>query len=179
MIDRSPVRSRQRSAPAPRYALTVGLRSTPRFVLTQLPEIEVINTGEPVYPIDWRNGRILEDEPIATGAVICSAAAPSLASCSTIPYFGLRMKMFPCGERARGALPAALLDGVGVRDAAQPAGGVPRRVPLAEPASTSCATAIEIRMERPVPVQVGGDLAGGLRDRLHVELADKPVRVVN
>src|SRR5438477_73046 len=55
---------------APRYALTVGLRSTPRFLLKTLPEIEIVNTGEPVYPIYWRNGRILEDEPIATGAVI-------------------------------------------------------------------------------------------------------------
>ena len=39
-------------------------------------------------------------------------------------------------------------------------------------------TSVEIRMERPVPVQVGGDLADGLRARLRVEMADKPVRVL-
>ena len=39
-------------------------------------------------------------------------------------------------------------------------------------------TAIEIRMERPVPVQVGGDLSDGLRSRLRVEMSDKPVRVL-
>ena len=39
-------------------------------------------------------------------------------------------------------------------------------------------TAIEVRMERPVPVQVGGDLTDGLRSRLRVEMADKPVRVL-
>jgi hypothetical protein len=39
-------------------------------------------------------------------------------------------------------------------------------------------TSVEIRMERPVPVQVGGDLQDGLRARLRVEMADKPVRVL-
>ena len=96
-----PARSRRRIGAAPRYALTVGLRSTPRFVLKQLPEIEVINTGEPVYPIYWRNGRILEDEPIATGAVVWRGRA-SLASCSTIPNFGLGMKMFPFAQAREG-----------------------------------------------------------------------------
>jgi len=30
-----------------------------------------------------------------------------------------------------------------------------------------------------VPVHIGGDVAGGVRDRLHVSLASEPIRVVN
>ncbi len=38
--------------------------------------------------------------------------------------------------------------------------------------------AIEIRMERPVPVQVGGDLQDAPRDRLEIALARASVRVL-
>jgi diacylglycerol kinase family enzyme len=160
----------------PRYAMTVGLRSTPRFMLKQLPEIEVINTGEPVYPIYWRNGRILEDEPIATGAVIWRGRA-SLASCSTIPNFGLGMKMFPWADVREGRFQ--------LRCATASAYETLRNLPAVfrgEYRSPNLidflCTSVEIRMERPVPVQVGGDLQDGLRARLRVEMADKPVRVL-
>ena len=160
----------------PRYALTVGLRSTPRFMLKQLPEIEVINSGEPVYPIYWRNGRIMEDEPIATGAVIWRGRA-SLASCSTIPNFGLGMKMFPWADAREGRFQ--------LRCATASAYETLRNLPAVfkgEYRSPSLidflCTAVEIRMERPVPVQVGGDLQDGKRARLRVEMADKPVRVL-
>lgn len=160
----------------PRYALTVGLRSTPRFVMTRLPEIEIINTGEPVYPIYWRNGRILEDEPIATGAVIWRGRA-SLASCSTIPNFGLGMRMFPWADAREGRFQ--------LRCATASAYETLRNLPAVfrgEYRSPSLAdflcTAVEIRMERPVPVQVGGDLSDGKRARLRVEMAAAPVHVL-
>jgi diacylglycerol kinase family enzyme len=161
---------------APRYALTVGLRSTPRFVFRQLPEIEVINTGEPVYPIYWRNGRILEDEPIATGAVVWRGRA-SLASCSTIPNFGLGMRMFPWADAREGRFQ--------LRCATSSAYETLRNLPSvfrgeyrSPTLNDFLCTAVEIRMSRPVPVQVGGDLSDGLRSRLRVEMAARPIRVL-
>jgi diacylglycerol kinase family enzyme len=161
---------------APRYALTVGLRSTPRFVMKTLPEIEIINTGEPVYPIYWRNGRILDDEPIATGAVIWRGRA-SLASCSTIPNFGLGMRMFPWADAREGRFQ--------LRCATSSAYETLRNLPAVfrgEYRSPTLidflCTAVEIRMERPVPVQVGGDLSDGKRSRLRVEMAKRTVRVL-
>jgi diacylglycerol kinase family enzyme len=161
---------------APRYALTVGLRSTPRFVLKTLPELEIINTGEPVYPIYWRNGRILEDEAIATGDVIWRGRA-SLASCSTIPNFGLGMRMFPWADAREGRFQ--------LRCAVSSAYETIRNLPAVfkgEYRSPTLidflCTGVEIRMERPVPVQVGGDVQDGARDRLTVEMATTPVRVL-
>ena len=37
---------------------------------------------------------------------------------------------------------------------------------------------IEVRVERAVPVQVGGDLQPGLRDKLAIKLSSEPVRVL-
>jgi len=161
---------------APRYALTVGLRSTPRFLVKRLPEIEVINVGEPVYPIYWRNGRILEEEPIATGAVIWRGRA-SLASCSTIHNFGLGMRMFPWADAREGRFQ--------LRCATSSAYESLRNLPAvfrgeyrSPTLSDFLCTAVEIRVERPVPMQIGGDLQDGLRARLRVEMADQPVRVL-
>ena len=161
---------------APRYALTVGLRSTPRFLMTRLPEIEIINRGEPVYPIYWRNGRILEDEAIATGAVIWRGRA-SLASCSTIANFGLGMRMFPWADAREGRFQ--------LRCATSSAYETLRNLPAvfrgayrSPTLHDFLCTAVEIRMERPVPVQVGGDLQDGARSRLRVQTAQTAVRVL-
>ncbi|MDB4964776.1 MAG: dgkA [Myxococcales bacterium] len=161
---------------APRYALTVGLRSTPRFLTKTLPEIEVINTGAPVYPIYWRNGRVLEDEAIATGDVVWRGRA-SLASCSTIPNFGLGMRMFPWSDAREGRFQLRCSTASAyetIRNLPAVFRGEYRTPTLIDFLCTS----VEIRMERPVPVQVGGDLQDGARDRLRVEMSDKPIRVL-
>ena len=160
----------------PRYALTVGLRSTPRFVFTRLPEIEVVNTGGPAYRVDWSTGRAIEDEPIEAGRVLFRGRA-SIATCSTIPYFGLKMKMFPFTE---------LMDGrfqlrCSTASAFETLWNLPSvftgeyRTPNLH---DYLCEAVEIRIEKPVPVQVGGDLQGQ-RDHFSVAMASQPIRIVN
>jgi diacylglycerol kinase family enzyme len=162
---------------AARYALTVGLRSTPRFVLSQLPEIEVVNTGGPAWRVDWRTGRVIDDEPLAQGQVLFRGRA-SLASCSTIPYFGLKMKVFPYVDAVPGRFQ--------LRCATASAFETLRNLPAVfrgEYRSNNLhdylCESVEIRMERPVPVQVGGDLVDELRDRLPISLAPDRIRVVS
>jgi diacylglycerol kinase family enzyme len=176
MIDRVTGPLARSIGAAPRYALTVGLRSTPRFIFTRLPEIEVVNVGEPVYPIYWRNGRILEDQPILPGEVLWRGRA-SLASCSTIPNFGLGMKMFPFAEARPGRFQLRCASS-GAVEALGNLPGVFRGEYRSPTLSDFLCTAVEIRMERAVPVQIGGDLQSGLRDRLHVAISPSPVRVL-
>jgi diacylglycerol kinase family enzyme len=161
---------------APRYAASVGLRSTARFMLSRMPMVEVINTGEPVYPIYWRNGRILEEEAIPTGGVIWRGRA-SVASCSTIPNFGLGLKLFPWAEAREGRFQ--------LRCSTSSAFEALRNLPAVfrgEYRSPTLhdflCTAVEIRVERDVPMQIGGDLQGGARSRLRVAMAETPVHVV-
>jgi diacylglycerol kinase family enzyme len=161
---------------APRYALSVGLRSTARFILTRKPEVEIINTGEPVYPIYWKNGRILEDEPIATGAVVWRGRA-SIASCSTIPNFGLGLKLFPFAEAREGRFQLRCATSSAF-EALTNLPGVFKGEYRSPTLHDFLCTSVEIRIERPVPVQIGGDLQDGARTRLRVGMARTPIRVL-
>src|SRR5437660_714016 len=96
-IARTGARFARHLGAATRYALTVGLLSTPRFVSAQLPEIEVVNVGAPALRIEWRSGRIIDEKPIPSGRILYRGR-PSLASASTIPNFGLGMKVFPYAQ---------------------------------------------------------------------------------
>jgi diacylglycerol kinase family enzyme len=159
-----------------RYAMTVGLRSVPRFLMTQLPEIEVINTGGPAYRIDWRDGRVIDEAPIPTGGTLFRGRA-ALCSTATIPYFGLKMKMFPFVGRMPGTFQLRCSTASAyetVRNLPAVFRGEYRTPNLHD----FLADAIEMRMERAIPVQIGGDLQEGLRDRLQVSLSQTPVRVL-
>jgi diacylglycerol kinase family enzyme len=159
-----------------RYALTVGLRSTPRFVMKTLPAIEIINRGGPAWRVDWRTGRIVDEEPLPAGRVLFRGRA-ALATASTIPYFGLRMKMFPYAQACPGRFNLRLSTASAyetLRNLPAVFRGEYRTPNLID----YFCDAIEIRMERPVPVQVGGDLQDAPRDRLEVGLARSSVRVL-
>jgi len=159
-----------------RYAMTVGLRSIPRFLLTQLPAIEVVNTGGPAYRIDWRDGRVIEEAPIPEGGILFRGRA-ALCSTATIPYFGLKMKMFP----HVGKLPGTFQLRCSTASAYETMRNLPA-VFRGEYQSPNLhdflADAVEIRVERPVPIQIGGDLQDGLRTELSVRLSSQPVRVL-
>lgn len=160
-----------------RYALTVGLRSVPRFLTTRLPEVEVRNDGDDAYRIDWRTGRILDEQPIARGEVLFRGRA-ALCSASTIPYFGLSMKMFPYSNARPGRFQ--------LRCSTASAYETLRNLPAvfrgeyrSPRLHDFLCQAIRVRVERPVPFQVGGDLQDGPRSEVDISLAERPVRVLS
>lgn len=160
-----------------RYAMTVALRSVPRFVLSKVPELEVYNASdEPAYQIDQRTGNVDEDHPIMPGELLFRGRA-SLCSASTIPYFGLKMKMFPYVERMPGRfqLRCAM---TGAAEILMNLPAVFRGEYRSPNVHDFLCTAVHVKMEKPVPVQIGGDLAEGLRDELSLGLADEPVRLL-
>ena len=159
-----------------RYAIAVALRSVPRFVLAKLPEIEVVNTGEIAYRIDQKTGRVDEDQPILTGETMFRGRA-ALCSSSTIPYFGFKMRAFPYVDR----IPGRFQLRCSTASATKTLMNLPAvfRGEYRSPRLHDflCA-AVSVRMERPVAVQIGGDLADGLRDELALGLADESVRLL-
>jgi diacylglycerol kinase family enzyme len=175
LLDRT--RAGKQLGAAARYALTVGLRSTPRFVFKRLPEVEIVNVGAPAYRVDWSTGRVIDDEPIESGRVLFRGR-PAIATCATIPYFGLKMKMFPYSNAMDGRFQLRC----STASAFETLWNLPS-VFTGEYRSANLhdylCEAIEIRVERPVPVQVGGDVGDSLRDRLRVQLSSRPIRVVN
>lgn len=158
-----------------RYALTIGLRSTPRFVFSRLPEIELVSTGEVAHRIDPLTGRI-DETPLPAGTVLFRGRV-SLASASTIPYFGLKMKMFPYATARRGFFQ--------FRCSTASAYETLSKLPWVWTGEYRTPNlidflcqAVEVRIERPVPIQIGGDLQDAPRDRLPIALHSTPVRVL-
>lgn len=177
LVDRLGGKHAKRLGAGARYALTVGLRSVPRFLTTANPEVEVINTGSDAYRIDWKTGRVMDEAPIAAGEVLFRGPA-ALCSTATIPYFGLKMKMFPYVH----LMPRRFQ----LRCTTAGAYEILRNLPAvftgeyrAPSLHDFLADAIEIRMAKPVPVQIGGDLQDGLRDRLSIRLGERPIRVIS
>jgi diacylglycerol kinase family enzyme len=102
----------------------------------------------------------------------------AIATCSTIPYFGLKMKVFPYCDLVEGRFQLRCST-ASTFETLTNLPAVFRGEYRTPNLHDYLCEAIEIRMERPVPVQVGGDVADGLRDRLEVALASEPIRVVN
>ena len=73
-----------------RYALSVGLRSIPRFATGARPQVTVINVGAPAREMK-RGGATGRTVP--SGHTLWSGACTMVAG-ATIPYFGFGLKMF-------------------------------------------------------------------------------------
>ena len=159
------------------YALTVPTLSLPRFVSQPWPEVEIVNVGGPAYRIDWRSGRALIHRPIAPGEVLFRGRV-ALATTATIPYFGLKMKMFPYVNQVPGTFQLRVSTATAyetLRNLPAVFRGEYRSPKLHD----FLCDGIEMRMAQPVPVQIGGDLQPGKRDQLRIELAEEPVRTLH
>ena len=158
-----------------RYGLAVAFRSTPRFVATRRPEVVAINRGSPAYRVG-RGGRLIGD-PVPAGEVLFRGRC-SLAAGATIPYYGLGLKMFPYSALAPGRLQ--------LRCATASAAEIVAHLPSVWRGDYESATVgdflvdrVELRLDRPVPMQIGGDLQPAPRDQLVLALAPRAVPIVH
>ena len=79
-----------------RYALSVALRSMPRFATEARPTVTVTNAGAPAIAMA-RGGPTGRTVP--TGATLWTGACTLVAG-ATIPYFGFGLKMFAFAEHS-------------------------------------------------------------------------------
>jgi diacylglycerol kinase family enzyme len=156
-----------------RYALSVGLRSVPRFVFTKNVSVTIVNAGSPA----WRIGANDEPEgdPIPSGEVLYSGPV-SIAACSTIPYVGLGMRLFPFA----GSMPRRFQ----LRISDCPAHEILRHLPAlfrgtfrSPRVHDFMADRVTMYLDREAPLQVGGDV-GGKHRTVQLALAPRPIRIV-
>jgi diacylglycerol kinase family enzyme len=159
-----------------RYAAAVATRTVPRFVASEPVEVEAINTGSPAFAIDKKTGRVMEENPLPTGAVLFRGSA-SLASASTIPFYGLKLKMFPFAEAKQGRFQLRCCT-VSASEILLNLPAIFRGEYGSPRVHDFLCDAVEFRMARPVPVQIGGDLQKEPRDKLDIRLAPQAVRVL-
>ena len=88
IVDRVP--GAKRLGGMPRYALSVALRSIPRFAIGTRPNATITNLGSPALEMtrDGPSGR-----KIPTSAIVWKGPV-TLVAAGTIPFFGFGLKMF-------------------------------------------------------------------------------------
>ncbi|MBI4510095.1 MAG: hypothetical protein HY698_10710 [Deltaproteobacteria bacterium] len=161
------------SSAGARYFLSIATRSLPRFVLSERVEVVAVNRGSPAVKLNVRGERM--GDPIPQGRVLWRGMA-SLAAASTIPYYGLGLKMFPHADKEPGRFQLRLSDA--------PAAEILAGLPLiwhgryASPRLHDfLVDRVELVVARPSPFQSGGDLVGD-RGRVTISLWDRPIAVV-
>lgn len=157
-----------------RYMLAVALCSVPRFMLRKLPQVEVVNIGGPAYAIN-PDGQP-DPTPLPRGTVLYRGPC-TIAGGATIPCYGFNVRIFPYADLRRDKFHVRCSDASAFETLAHLPGvltGSYRSASLHD----FLADAVEIHMQYPVPMQIGGDLLRDRRDFMRIELAEEPVRVL-
>lgn len=154
------------------YAVAVATRSFWRFALERWPTVTIRNEGAAARRINL-DGRPI-GSAIPRGAIIYQGAA-GIAAVSTIPFYGMGLRLFPQALQRR--------DRLQLRVATLPALEVLRRLGALfrgelddERILDFQCTAISITVDRPTALQIGGDEVG---HRQEVRVGMTQVRVVS
>jgi diacylglycerol kinase family enzyme len=156
-----------------RYFLSVAGRSIPRFVASSRPEVVAINRGTPALKIDV-DGKTV-GAPIPAGRVLWRGPA-TLASASTVPYYGLALKMFPHAQKQSDRFQLRLSD-VSAGEALLNLPKVWRGAYQGNHVHDFLADEVELLVSRPAPFQSGGDLVGE-RTRMRIKLSPTKLSMI-
>ena len=158
------------------YGLAIALRSAPRKVLERRPTYcEIVNVGRPAWRLDASGQRI--GRPIAHGELLYAGPA-ILAAASTVPYYGLGLRVFPYTANAGGMMQLRVATTIGVPTLLMNLASIWAGSFTHEGLLDFHADRVALRFERPTPLQIGGD-AEGLRDEVTFGMAANPVELVD
>ncbi len=160
---------------SPGYAAAVVLRTLPQALFRPLTaECEIRNRGSTAAYRLGRDGKPLAS--IAPGELLYRGRA-MIAAASTIPYYGYGVRMFPFA----GVQPGTMHLRVGVVEPLSVLANLGKmwRGEWFPPAVEDfLASAVEMRFERPMPFQLGGDAAGP-RSELSLAVAPEQLSLVD
>jgi diacylglycerol kinase family enzyme len=160
----------------PGYGLAVALRSVPRFLSERRATYcEVVNAGRPAWRLDATGSRI--GRPIGHGELLYAGPC-MLAAASTVPYYGLGLRVFPFAQMAPGMMQVRIATSLPLRTILLNLGNI-WSGEFAHPGLMDFhADRVSLRFERPMPLQVGGD-AEGWRDEVAFGMAANSVEIVD
>lgn len=138
------------------YALAIASRSIPRYLLQARPQVTVRNEGNTTYRLDARGQAI--GAPIPRGETIYRGPV-SIAATSTIPFYGLGLRLFPHAEKREGHFQLRLAD-LGLME-------ILPYLPLLFSGQFThprvydyACDAVSIEVDKTTAFQIGGDLVG-------------------
>jgi len=160
----------------PGYALSVALRSAPRYLLERRQSYcEIVNVGQPAYQLDGRGRQV--GRAIGHGELLYAGPC-MMAAGSTVPFYGFGLKAFPFAESRPGmfqlrvatqlSLPSMLwnLPSIWSGEFAHPN------------LLDFHIERVTVQFERPMPLQIGGD-AEGWRERVVFGMAPSGIELVD
>jgi diacylglycerol kinase family enzyme len=162
VVDRVPV-ARRLLGGASRYALSVALRSVPRFAAGARPHAIVTNVGSPAIEMR-RTGPTGREEP--AGEMLWQGACTLVAG-ATIPYFGFGLKMFAFAGARANAFHLRCGD-AGLFEIMRNAPAAFRGDYFSEHVRDFMCDRVSIALDRETAIEAGGELLGR---RNHVELS--------
>lgn len=161
---------------APGYGLAVALRSVPRILAERRPTYcEVVNVGRPAWKLDAHGRRI--GRPIGHGELL-HAGPCMLAAASTVPYYGLGLRVFPFAESAPGMMQVRIATGIHLHTLLLNLPSIWSGHFTHPGLLDFHAERVSLRFEKPMPLQVGGD-AEGWREEVSFGMAANPVEIVD
>jgi len=165
IVDRVPV-ARRVLGGATRYALSVALRSVPRFAAGDRPNARVTNLGAPAIEMH-RTGPTGREE--RAGQVLWEGACTLVAG-ATIPYFGFGLKMFAFAGARAGRFHLRCGD-AGLFEILRNTPAAFRGDYFSEHVADFLCDRVQVDLDREAAIEAGGELLGRHRS---VELAIAP-----
>jgi hypothetical protein len=154
VVDRVPI-ARTLLGGASRYALSVALRSVPRFATGGRPNAVVTNLGEPAIEMT-RTGPTGREEP--AGQVLWKGACTLVAG-ATIPFFGFGLKMFAFANEQPGRFHLRCGD-VGLLEILRSTPAAFRGDYFSDNVRDFLCDRVHIELDQESAVEAGGELLG-------------------
>jgi diacylglycerol kinase family enzyme len=154
------------------YALSIGLRTAPEFLMRSHPHVRIVNEGAACVLMGP------DDKPLTTfdtGAVLYDGPS-RLVAMSTVPYWGFGARIFPFAEERDDRFSLRVADLTSfevVRHLRALFRGTYRNTTILD----FLVERVSIHYEEPMPLQVGGDVVGR-RTEVRAALAE-PIEVVD
>ena len=155
-----------------RYALSVALRSLPRFATRARANVVVTNLGSPAIEMT-RTGPTGRELPV--GAVLWQGSCTLVAG-ATIPYFGFGLKMFAFTNMRAGCFQLRCGD-AGLFEIMRNTPAAFRGEYFSDHVRDFLVDRVELALDEDVAIEAGGELLGRRR-RVELALAKAPVTVV-
>lgn len=156
------------------YAVAASTRTIPGYLFKATPHCRVINRGGDAFRVGPKGAPI--GAPIRNGAVLYEGPA-TLASLSTIPYYGFGFRMFPYAEERANAMQlrvSTISSVIFVKHFTEIWRGTYYNP---EVLFDFWVDAVELEFDPATNFQIGGDIMGE-RTRVSAKLAD-PIRVAD
>jgi len=160
----------------PGYALSVALRSAPRYLLERRQSYcEIVNVGRPAYQLDGRGRQV--GRAIGHGELVYAGPC-MMASASTVPFYGFGLKAFPFAESRAGMLQLRIATQLSLPSVLWNLPSIWSGEFAHEHLLDFHVERVTVQFERPMPLQIGGD-AEGWRERVLFGMASSGVELVD